>query len=168
MADLSSSIFNKKATEQLRSPEDLDKYVQVTKPSVWLVLFACAALLVGLLAWGVFGSVSTNVSTAGAVDEGAVVCLLGAESAAQVSAGDEAVVNGVPCTVESISEVPLSRFEASQIVDSDYLASTLITSDWSYVVRLSGTGIEELPSGVPLPVSITTESVAPISLILGR
>lgn len=65
MAQASPSIFNKRATERLRSPDDLEKYVQVTNPSVWVVLGACIALLAGLLAWGIFGTVSTNVSAQG-------------------------------------------------------------------------------------------------------
>ena len=31
----SMSIFNLKASEKLRNPDDLDKYIRVTKPSVW-------------------------------------------------------------------------------------------------------------------------------------
>ena len=167
MADPNSSIFNKTATERLRSPDDLDKYVRVTNPSVWALLIACAALLAGILAWGVFGTVSTSVSaTAAHIDDG-VVCLLDAESAAKVSVGDQAVVNGTLMQVESISDVPLSRQELNGIIESDYLASTLAQAEWSYVVTLSGPGAESLAPNVPLSVSITIESVAPISLIFG-
>lgn len=167
MADPNSSIFNKKAAEQLRSPDDLDKYVKVTNPSVWVVLAACIILLAGLLAWGVFGAVSTNVTTVGARSGESVICMVDGGQASQVNVGDQATVNGVPLTVESISELPLSRQEASALLESDYLASTLIASDWSYVVTLSGSDAANLNENVPLSVSITIESVAPISLIFG-
>ena len=167
MANPESSIFNKKATERLRSPDDLDKYVRVTNPSVWVMLIACAALLVGILAWGVFGTVSTSVSATAARTDSGVICLLNAENAAKVSVGDQAVVNGSLMQVESISELPLSRQEVSDIIESDYLASTLVQSDWSYVVMLTGPDAEELVPNVPLSVSITIESTAPISLIFG-
>ena len=65
MANASSSIFNKKASEKLRNPDDLDKYLRVTNPSVWIVIAACVVLLLGLLAWGVFGTVSTSVKGIG-------------------------------------------------------------------------------------------------------
>ena len=90
MADTESSIFNKKASEKLRSPDDLDKYVRVTNPSVWVALAACVALLVGILTWGVFGAVTTSVNTTGTCVKGSVVCFLTAEDAAKVSVGDRA------------------------------------------------------------------------------
>jgi hypothetical protein len=56
VAEADNSIFTKKATDKLRSPDDLDEYVRVTNPSVWVVLAACIVLLVGLFAWAVFGT----------------------------------------------------------------------------------------------------------------
>ena len=56
MADDKSSIFTEKAQDKLRSPDDLDEYVRVTNPSIWVVLAACAVLLVSLFAWGLLGT----------------------------------------------------------------------------------------------------------------
>lgn len=166
MAQASPSIFNKRATEQLRSPDDLDKYVQVTNPSVWVVLAACVALLAGLLAWGVFGTVSTNVASMGVVAGGRTMCFLSAEDAAHVRVGDTAVMGGVTLEISEISEVPLSRDEAAEFLESDYLVATLLGDGWAYQVTFLGDNAQ-LAEGVPLPVSITTERVAPISLVLG-
>ena len=56
--------------------------------------------------------------------------------------------------------------EAGKILASDYLVSTLVSGDWANQVTFDGdtTGLAD---GVPLRVSITTERIAPISLILG-
>ena len=53
MADTekNNSVFTKKATDKLRSPDDLDEYVRVTYPNVWIVLAACAILVIGLFAF---------------------------------------------------------------------------------------------------------------------
>lgn len=166
MADPGSSIFNKRATEKLRSPDDLEKYVRVTNPSVWVVLAACIAMLVGLLAWGIFGAVTTSVSGTGTMLDNKVVCFLSAEDAAHVVEGNDAVVQGESMTVTSKSQVPLSRDEASKVLESDYLVSALLPDDWAYEVTLEG-DTSEMAEGVPLALSITTERIAPISLILG-
>ena len=166
MADVQSSIFNKKATEKLRSPDDLDKYVRVTNPSVWAVLAACIALLVGLLAWGVFGSVATSVTATGTVVDDKAICFLTAENTAKVHVGDAAYVGEEQMTVASISKTPYSRSESNAVLSDDYLVSTLMPSDWAYMVTFEG-DISELTVGVPLTVSITTQQVAPISLVLG-
>lgn len=166
MADAGHSIFNKKAADKLRSPDDLDKYVQVTNPSVWVALLACIALLVGLLAWGVFGSVSTSVSATGIVVDGKAMCYLGAEDVAKVHEGDAAYVDDEQMTVATVAAVPHSREEAAVTLGGDYLVSTLVNGDWAYQVTFDG-DTAELREDVPLTVSITTERVAPISLVLG-
>lgn len=62
MADAGSSIFNEQSRNRLQSPDDLDRYIRVTSPSVWVVLGAVIALVMGLLAWGIFDSVSTTIT----------------------------------------------------------------------------------------------------------
>ena len=165
MAEPTRSIFNKQATDRLLSPDDLDRYVRVTSPSVWVALLAIVALLAGILAWGIFGAVSTSVSAVGTCVEGRALCLLDAESVANVHEGDFASVGGRQVTVASVSATPLSRAEASELLGSDYLVDALMDGEWGYLVTFDGdAGIAE---GTPATVSITTERVAPISLVLG-
>ena len=166
MADTTSSIFNKKATEKLRSPDDLDKYVRVTNPSIWVVFGACVALLVGLLAWGVFGSVTTSVTTTGVCMNDRAMCFLTAEESTKVKEGDVANVGGERMTVSRIAPAPVSANEAHALLESDYLVSALVKEDWAYQVAFEG-DTSDLQVGVPLAVNITTERIAPISLVLG-
>ena len=166
MAEAPKAIFNKKATEKLRSPDDLDKYVRVTNPSIWVALAACVALLAGLLAWGVFGAVTTNVTGTGVYFNGEVQCFLSADDVAKVTVGDAANVGGKSMTVSEVAAVPLSRGEAGSVLASDYLLDTLVKGDWTYRVVFEGDA-SGLAESVPLAVNITVERVAPITLILG-
>jgi len=159
------NIFNKRATEKLRNPDDLDKYVRITHPSVWMVLGACAILIVGLLIWGVFGAVTTSVSGMGVVVNGEAVCYLDAEDATKVDEGDTAVVDGVQMKVAAVSTVPMSREEVDRELQSDYLLSALMNSDWAYKVVFEG-DTSDMTQDVPVDMSITVERIAPISLIL--
>ena len=168
MADLTSSIFNKKATEKLRSPDDLDKYVKVTTPSIWVILGACVALLLGLLAWGFFGTVTTNLSSTGILldsEHGNVISFIPLSAEGEVSVGDKAIIAGNTFTVTDVSKMPLSRSEVYEILGSDYLTSQLIHDDWVFRVDYEGPA-DQLWQGVPLDVSIEVDSVAPISLIM--
>ena len=54
MADL----FRKKSLERLEAPEELNDYIRVTTPSVWMVLLAAFILIAGMLVWSIFGTVS--------------------------------------------------------------------------------------------------------------
>ena len=164
VADTGSSIFTKQARERLQSPDDLDRYVRVTSPSVWVVLGAILALLAGLFAWGVFGSVSANVGAKAACVDGQTFCFLDSASVAKVNEGDEAVVDGQSTKVALVSKTPYSSEEVRSMLNNDFLSHTLMSEDWAYIVVFDAVSVEE---GVPLTASITTERVAPISLVLG-
>ena len=51
------SIFRQKSIDRVSSPEQLNDYIRVTTPTVWLVLLALVILLLGMLAWSIFGTV---------------------------------------------------------------------------------------------------------------
>ena len=62
------SIFRQKSMDRVSSPEQLNDYIRVTTPSVWLVLIAVIVLLLGILGWSVFGTVE-NHGEDGSVEE---------------------------------------------------------------------------------------------------
>lgn len=167
MAEKMRPIFSKSATERLNSPDDLDKYVQVTNPSVWLLLLACVAAIAGLLAWGFLGSVEEHERLLGCVVNGEAMCFVNAMGTTDVAVGDDALVDGTAhMTVKSISEKPLSEDQVTQLTGSQFLSDTLVTDRWAYLVEFDGdvTGLNE---GVPIQFDVVTDSVAPISLVLG-
>ena len=55
-----SSLFRKKALDHISSPDDLTSYLKVTNPGVWIVLVAVIALLAGLFAWSMVGTLETT------------------------------------------------------------------------------------------------------------
>ena len=54
------SIFSKKSLDRINGPEELNDYVRVTTPSVWIVLTAIALLVIGVLGWCIFGTVAIH------------------------------------------------------------------------------------------------------------
>lgn len=55
-----STIFREKSMERVSSPEELNDYIRVTNPSVWIVLLALVLLLAGMLVWSIFGRVTVQ------------------------------------------------------------------------------------------------------------
>ena len=55
-----SDLFRQKNLDRVSSPEQLNDYIRVTKPSVWLVLVALIILLAGMLIWSIFGTVEVK------------------------------------------------------------------------------------------------------------
>jgi HlyD family secretion protein len=63
-------LFRKAALDRLSSPERLDMLMQVTSPNGWIALWTVGAILVGVLLWGIFGSVPTRVDGDGILIQG--------------------------------------------------------------------------------------------------
>lgn len=55
-----ASLFREKSMERISSPDQLDDYIRVTTPSVWIALLALVILLVGILAWTVLGTMEVH------------------------------------------------------------------------------------------------------------
>lgn len=151
----------------MHSADELEKSVRITPPSVWVALVAFAALLAGLLAWGIFGTIATRVPTKTAVINGQAICFLSEGDIKKMHVGDEAEVDGTKLKVSKISTLPISRSEASKIATGDYLVGALMQGDWAYQITFEG-DVSKLPQDVPLSMEITVERIAPISLLLRK
>ena len=155
------SIFRPQAVEQMSSPDELDKYLKVTNPRVWLALIAVFALLAGLTVWGAFGAINTSISSTAVRLDTDVICFIDRNEVVNVKVGDDVYVNGKAGKVKSVASVPLSQDEARKELGSDYLCETVLTSKWGYQIALDVESEESLPEKVPLTCTITTERVSP-------
>ena len=54
------SIFREKSLERVSSPEQMDEYIKVITPSVWIALIALVVLLAGFLIWSIFGTMEVH------------------------------------------------------------------------------------------------------------
>ena len=61
---MNDKIFRKKSVDKMSSPEQLNDYIKVTSPGIWMVLAAIAILLAGVCVWGIFGKLETKLTVA--------------------------------------------------------------------------------------------------------
>ena len=61
---MNDQLFRKKSVERVSSPEQLNDYIRVANPSVWMILAAIMILLAGVIVWGCIGHLDTTLSTA--------------------------------------------------------------------------------------------------------
>ena len=62
---MKNSIFREKNLTQVSSPEQLNDYIRVSTPAVWLVLTAMVLLLTGVVLWGCLGTLEVHTETGG-------------------------------------------------------------------------------------------------------
>ena len=98
-----SSLYRKESMERIRSPEQLNDYIHVTNPSVWVVLAAVIILLAGMLVWGSTASLESYASGSAQVKNGAMIVMFDdAQRAANVEAGMSVTVGDTSSVIESV------------------------------------------------------------------
>jgi hypothetical protein len=134
------NLFRKTAVERVSSPEQLNDYIRVSNPSIWIVLGAMIMLLASFLIWGIFGTMDTTLETSGYAKNGVVSCYLTKDGYDKVSTGVSAVkIDGNKYRPNDIPNSPLS-YEA---ISDFYRSSPYVLQDmgieeneWRYLVEI--------------------------------
>ena len=156
---MNEQLFRKKSIDRVSSPEQLDAYIRVASPGVWLVLMAIVALLVGVCVWGVLGRLDTTVSAVAVCEEGAVGLYVKEGQQTGLQPGMEVQIGGKSCIITEIAPMP----EAAGRILSDYALHVggLSAEDWVYSLGTDA----QLSDGV-YSAEILVESVSPISFVV--
>ena len=149
------SVFRQKSMERITSPEQMNDYIRVSNPSVWMLLAAVIVLLIGVCVWGAFGHLDTVVQTGGICEDGRLTVYL--------SESDFAKLDG---------DAILSVGEAEYAVVSDVAGAPthpyllhligLSAGDWAHALSAEA---PDLKDGV-YTVSVIIERVRPLDFVL--
>ena len=152
-------LFRKKSLDKISSPEQLNDYIRVANPSLWLVLGAVIALLVGVCIWGVLGKLDTTVAAVVTISNGQATAYVQEENIESIAEGNIVRINENEYTVTSVSQMPV-------MIDDDFSDYALYLMDWQkgeWVYTL--TVDAALNEGV-YAANIVVESVSPVSFVL--
>ncbi len=155
---MDKNIFRKKSIDRVSSPEQLNDYIRVSNPGIWIVLIAIIVLLAGVCVWGVFGHLDTTLETVAIAENGSVSIYVKEADVASVSIGQKLVLNGVEYEISEISASPVAVDQSF----GDYAlhVGSLQKGEWVYVISLSA----DIEDGV-YKAAIVTDSVSPISFV---
>ena len=168
---MSNTLFRKNSLDRISSPEQLNDYIKVSNPSIWIVLIALFILFAVVFVWGITGSMPTSISISGVTQEGEAVCYLDTAHAGAVKAGQEVKIQisnqdtsgtGV---VKKVGTMPMSPSEISAELNSDYLSQALAAEGFAVkaVIALDDTDIAD---GTLLNLNIVTDEIRPIDFLL--
>jgi len=100
---MDNQIFRKESLDHISSPEQLNDYLRVTNPAVWLVLTAVILLLAGMLLWASVASIDSFASGTGQVQDGTMrIMFEDAQIAKSVQTGMTVTAGDVSAQVSSI------------------------------------------------------------------
>ena len=66
---MQSQLFRKTSVERISSAEQLQDYMRVTSPGIWMVLVAVAVLLAGLIASSALATLESGISVQAVAEE---------------------------------------------------------------------------------------------------
>ena len=156
---MSNNLFRKKSIEHISSPEQLNDYIRVSTPSVWMLLIAIVILLAGVCVWGVFGHMDTTFPAVTVAKDGAVTAYVREAEIDRIQEGMPVTVGGSEGVVASVAAQPVRVDET--FTDYTLHVGGLQEGEWVYAVTL---GVS-CPDGV-YTAEITTERVSPMSFVM--
>jgi hypothetical protein len=127
MDQQNNQIFRKKSLERLSSPEDLNAYLHVTNPAVWIILTAVILLLVGLFVWSSVTTVESRVIGEAIAEKGVLQVTFPDNTVSkQIQPGMEVTIGSVSAEISSVTtdaegkmvvvamaDIPDGKYEAS-------------------------------------------------------
>lgn len=163
-------LFRKSCLNSISSPEQLNDYIKVSNPSVWLVLAALFVLIAAVFIWGFTGSLPTTVSAKGVACEGNVLCYISTEDAHEINVGqrvsitnrDDSALKG---QISDVGDIPMSAAEITSELNSDYLVHEIMSGQFAVKITIVPDKTD-LADGTMLDVRIVTDSVRPIDFLL--
>ena len=144
---MKNNIFRKKSLDRISSPEQLNDYIKVSNPSIWLILSALIVIIVSVFIWSISGNITTTVSANAIVKSSSeqpdsVICYVLPESASTIKknmdtricelyASDNKYITG---KVSTVVNAKISRDELGSVSPDSWSSEMLIPDYVEYVV----------------------------------
>lgn len=157
---MGNPVFRQKSIEKISSPEQMNDYIRVSNPSVWIILAAVIVLLAGVFVWGLFGRLDSAFQTGGVCKDSSLTVYISEENFAKIS---EKAVISVDGAELALSDIPSSPVRLDDNADPYLLHLTGASAgDWVYVLKIDAAGMKD---GI-ISVSVITERVRPLDFVL--
>ena len=159
---MENQIYREKSLKRIKSPENLNEYIKVANPGMWLGLGAIVCFLLGVLAWSAVARLDTLVRGSVVVENGTAVCYVKDSDVEEVEAGMKVRIDGIEYTLGDregeLEKLDVSDDEASYIVHAMNSEETI----WAVTYGMEDI---DLPDGV-YSCKIVIDSVKPISFLI--
>ena len=150
---MDNKLFRKNSLERVSSPEQLNDYVKVSSPGIWIILAAAIVLRIGACVWGIWGRLETTVPAVVISKNGTTVCCCDTSYIAKVEVGMTVRVSERELSITSISSQETKLYDYAP--EAGFGAG-----QYGYISELSGS----VSDGI-YQAEIVVESVSPMSFL---
>lgn len=156
---MKNSIFREESINKVSSPEELNDYIKVSNPGMWLILSGVIILLIGICVWGAFGHLDTTIISGAVCSDGIMTCYIKESDIDSVEKGMTVSAGGNEYVISAVSSAPQ---QLTEDIDPYVLhIGSLESGEWAYTATFE----VKTDDGVYEAI-ITTESISPMSFII--
>lgn len=130
---MNEEFFRQKSLNKIKSPENLDDYIQVSNPSVWLLLISVIILLAGACVWGVYANIDSSVETNIQVENGVITCSIEGDAVSSVHTGMIAMFDDFEAVITEVNRKDgkyVCVLESNQIIPDGFYDGQVITETY--------------------------------------
>lgn len=158
---MAQSLFRKTSLDRVSDPEQLNDYIRVTNPGVWMIMCAVILLLIGVCVWGVFGHLDTTITVCAVTENDQTLCYVKQTERDSLDTGMQVKIEDTTYQISNISRQPI-------LVDdtfTQYLmyVGGLSEGEWVYIAALDDIHGE---NGMITEAQIVIESIEPIHFVV--
>lgn len=139
---MAEKLFREKSLERISSPENLNEYLKVASPGVWLIMISVILVIVGGIFWASSGYVEKTVETA-LVSDGAgenYLIIKGNEKDNIAVDMEVRVPDRDSAKIVSVSATPIHPDE--NMSEYAYHLAGISGDEWIYVATVDGDYLE--------------------------
>lgn len=184
---MENNLFRENSLKKISSPDELNDYIKISKPNIWLTISALFIILISFLVWSMHGSIISKVDAVGFYNNSAkqdsIECYLSLDKIDKIKTGLEARIY-VESTksnifilgkVKNIDYISFDK-NVNSPVDNNFGNNVALvhiemckSTDGKYVCNNDIYFNENpLTSNVPYRVEIVVESIHPISFLFDK
>lgn len=149
---MNDSLFRKKSLDRISSPDQLNDYIKVSNPSIWLIIGALLILATSFSVWSFNGNITSEVSCTGAFQSShsnidtinSVVCYVDANYSSKIADGMpvriydrakpmSAYIEG---KVVKVSSVPVCQADILGTYSSEFVADSILEAEYGVQVLI--------------------------------
>lgn len=154
-----NSVFREKSLNKIKSPDNLNQYIKVANPGMWLGLFAVLLILVGVIVWGCVARFDTVSSSCVVVKDSTALCYFLENNVKDIQSDSQITIEGQSYVLGSRSSQTIMLSVDNE--EEAYLLHKigLEESGWFAVFEITGVNLED---GIYVGECVV-DSVRPIS-----
>lgn len=140
------------------SAEELNDYIRVTTPSVWIILLAVGTFVLGLVVWSLTANLVTSVPAAAVSDQNGSRLFVNADSVKDIKSGTKVIINEQEYSVMSVSDHEVTASSVMNEYERSLISAKADDPVCTCMIK------EELPAG-DYNAMIVTGTDKPISFL---